>query len=206
MENLENYKYGFYKNYYDENNFYINKNIENNNNILITDYLFCYNSINIIKLRPDIKDNNYLMNPIYDKLSYLDYFYNDNIIKNGITHIIINFIDRGIVDYIAFSNMLNELYQKLEILEFEQNYSLSNNNIKNEFLYFIKNLKCKKLYIKDRQSYFLYSITNDDLFNVMNENLIIIIKITNKEDYLIKDEKRNNNIIKIFDDTNLEDY
>ena len=128
MDYLNNYKYGFVNNYYVDMDYKYPRdyNYKYNDNILITDWLWGYRSINIIKLRPDITDNKYLLDTEYDSVSFIDYFYRDDIPKKNITHIIIRFIDRGIPDFIAFSNMLNELYPNLKILEFAQNYSYGN--------------------------------------------------------------------------------
>lgn len=90
MDYLDKYKYGFVNNYYVECDYKYPclSNYKYNDNILITDWLWGYRSANIIKLRPDIKDYNYLVNIKYDEVSFIDYFYRDDITKKNIIKII----------------------------------------------------------------------------------------------------------------------
>ena len=55
--------------------------------------------------------------------------------------------------------MINELYFNLDTLEFTQKFSIGKNEILiYDFLYFIKNCNCNRLYINDNQSEFLKNI------------------------------------------------
>jgi len=55
--------------------------------------------------------------------------------------------------------MINELYLNLDTLEFTQKFSIGKNEILiYDFLYFIKNCNCNRLYINDNQSEFLKNI------------------------------------------------
>ena len=111
--------------------------------------------------------------------NYIEYLSKLNDTFN-VTYLFIPDIDRGIDDFVEFANVLHYKFPKLEILHIHQNYSFykdkDDDKLIDDFLYFIKILKLKKLYFFDHQTLLLHNKSlNDRLFTVMSENCVIYI-------------------------------
>ena len=123
---------------------------------------------------------------------YLDYF-RVTCLENGIdcadiTHLKISYIDRGIGSFKTFANMLKSLFPKLKSLDFSQNYSYhplaqQNNNDQDvsqieydDFLYMLKLLQLDNFRLCDSQSSFFKFLSINDIFDVMPENSLFVLR------------------------------
>ena len=119
---------------------------------------------------------------------YLDYFrvtcLEKKIDYNKITHIKIDYIDRGITSFKTFGNMLKSLFPNLKSLDFSQNFTFHplyqhNQNIRNieynDFLHMLKILQLDNFRLTDEQSAFFKLFSIDDIFEVMPENSLFVL-------------------------------
>jgi hypothetical protein len=145
---------------------------------------------------------------------YLDYFRvicpEKEIDCANITHLKIGYIDRGIGSFKTFGNMLKSLFPKLKSLDFSQNYSYhplarKNNNDQNvckfeydDFLFMLKILQLDNFRLDDCQSDFFKFLVIDDIFEVMPENSLFVLKHHNSFSDEVK-EMINNKLKKYYE-------
>lgn len=136
------------------------------------------------------------INPI----GYLDYFLyicpKKNIDCSNIEYLKIEFVDRG-VWFKPFGNMLKQLFPNLKSLEFSQNWAYNpTGDIKteyNEFLQMLKQLQLNNFYLEDWQSQAFKILKADDIFDVMPENSVFVLKSEYGANYGLKLEFKNEN-------------
>lgn len=192
-------------------------------NYLVTDYLWGSNTDKSYKIFGGIT-NGTIEENIENATGYLDWFrdYTKDIPNCEITHIHIDYIDRGIRDFVAFANMIKHLFPNIETLEFNQNYSYNSELEKNsdnitendpysvyleyykEFLKMLKILKLKNFRISDEQSKFFKFINIEDIFEIMPDDSVYVMRI---DPFLLNDycqdemfcEKRGSKTLYLYD-------
>jgi hypothetical protein len=137
---------------------------------------------------PEYPIPRYTKNEICEE-GYLDYF-RVTCPKIGIdcatiTHLQID-IDRGVTSFKTFGNMLKSLLPKLKTLDVDQNFSyhpLLNEKEQDitrveydDFLYMLKNLQLDNFRLRDEQSRFFKWLSLDDIFEVMPEDSLFVLR------------------------------
>jgi hypothetical protein len=137
------------------------------------------------------------------KNGYLDYFRLtcQEVDYSKITHLRIDYIDRGITSFIFFGNMLKSLFPNLKSLEFDQNFSGESDDVYEEFLNMLKKLQLDNFRLCDTQSRFLKYLKINDIIECMPENSLFVLRRVTSDD--INDDelfdKINNNLKKYYE-------
>lgn len=151
------------------------------------------------------------------RVNYLDYFVRNDLSKEEILDV---YVDRGICNFDAFVNCLNERVPNLKKINIEQNYSwskhLSSMDMYQAFLRFLNLLSVEELRFFDIQSGFVKHFTIDDVFNSMNDNIKSIIFEFNcdapddedniDENISVKRETRNGKTVTVYSIINEYNY
>jgi hypothetical protein len=210
MYNEFTYEYEF-----DENieNFFDNsdtmKNLEKKypcaldvtNKFLYVDYLNSFSSKDVVKKYSNNHDCQ--TSALTTHGGFLDFFVRDlpkyctNLSK--IEFIKIGYVDRGVMCFRTFANMLKDLFPNLKRLCIQQNWTFHNlktdEDIANDYLYMLQILQLEKFMIISEQDVFFNYFSLEEISNVMKANSIYICINKQSTEEMFDDVENNKKII-----------